>query len=250
MDLYLKGKTAVVSGASQGFGRAIVKELAQEGVKVFATARNEALLNSLKEEIAAAGGVEPITFAQDFVAADGPENIAAAALASLGHVDILINNAGRSQPLDVVAPDGPWEDSLTLDFTRHRQLTQQFLPQFIERKQGAILNITSTYELRTINASAVAKAAVTVWSKQLAGELGKYGIRVNSLQPGLIDTANTRRFFNEEERNAFAGREITLGSFGEPQDIANMAVFLVSPRASYVTGSVAVVDGGMRHYPF
>jgi 3-oxoacyl-[acyl-carrier protein] reductase len=250
MDLYLKGKTAVVSGASQGMGRAITKELAIEGVKVLAVARNEKLLNELKEEVITAGGVVPVTLVQDFVALDAPQKIAAAALANLGHVDLLINNAGRSRPLDVVGPDEEWHAALTLDFDRHRQLTQQLLPHFMERKQGSILNIISTYELRSINASAVFKASVVVWSKQLAGELGRYGIRVNCLQPGLIDTENIRRFFPGDERRAFAGREIPLGDFGEPQDIANMATFLLSPRARYITGTVAVVDGGWRHYAF
>jgi len=250
MDLYLKGKTAVVTGASQGIGRAIVKELAVEGVQVFATARNEALLNSLKEEVIAAGGVEPLTFVQDFVAPEGPQQIAAAALAGLGNVDILINNAGRSCPLDVVGPEDAWQNSMALDFDRPRQLTQALLPHFIERRQGVILNLISNYELRSVNVSAVAKAAIVSWSKQLAGQLGRYGIRVNSLQPGLIDTENIRRFFNAEERKKFAETEIPLGDFGEPEDMANMAVFLVSPRARYITGSVAVVDGGMRHHPF
>lgn len=250
MDLYLKGKTAVVTGASQGIGRAITKELAIEGVRVFATARNEDLLNGLKEEVAAAGGVEPIIFVQDLVASDAPQRIAAAALSSLGHVDILINNTGRSRPMDVVGPEEEWAGAMTLDFDRHRQLTQQLLPHFIERRQGAILNLISTYELRSINGSAVAKAAIVVWSKQLSGQLGQYGIRVNCLQPGLIDTDNIRRFFPGDERRKFAEREIPLGDFGEPQDMANMATFLVSPRARYVTGAVAVVDGGMRHHPF
>lgn len=250
MDLYLKGKTAIVSGASQGFGRAITKELALEGVKVFATARNEELLKSLKDEVNTAGGVEPVTFIQNFVAADGPQRIATAALNALGTVDILINNAGRSRPLDVNGSEEEWTASMTLDFDRHRQLTQQLLPQFMERKQGVILNIISTYELRSVNASAVAKASIAAWSKQLASQLGSYGIRVNCLQPGLIDTANIRPFFPGDERKKFAEREIPLGDFGEPQDIANMATFLVSPRARYITGSVAVVDGGMRHYAF
>jgi 3-oxoacyl-[acyl-carrier protein] reductase len=250
MDLYLKGKTAVVTGASQGIGRAIVKELALEGVKVLATARNEDLLNSLKDEIAAAGGVVPFTFVQDFVVSDAPQNIAAAAIARLGHVDILINNAGRSCPVDVVGPEEPWVESMTLDFDRPRQLTQQLLPHFIERKQGTILNLASTYELRSINVSSVAKSAIVMWSKQLSGQLGQYGITVNCLQPGLIDTGNIRRFFNADERKEFAGREIPLGDFGQPEDMANMAVFLVSPRARYITGTVAVVDGGLRKYAF
>lgn len=250
MDLYLKGKTAVVTGASQGIGRAITKELALEGVKVFATARNESLLASLKEEVNAAGGVEPLTFAQDFTAADGPQKIAATALASLGQVDILVNNAGQSTPLAVIGSEEGWEAAMTLDFDRPRQLTQQLLPHFITRKQGVILNLASTYELRMVNGSSVAKAAVVMWSKQLAAQLGQYGIRVNCLQPGLIVTNNIRRFFPGEERKNFAAQEIPLGDFGEPQDMANMAAFLVSPRARYVTGTVAVVDGGMRHYAF
>jgi 3-oxoacyl-[acyl-carrier protein] reductase len=250
MDLYLKGKTAVVTGASQGLGRAMTKELAIEGVTVFAVARNEDLLKSLEDEVVAAGGVAPIAFVQDFVAPDGPQKIAAMVLSRLGHVDILINNAGRSRSLDVNGPEEEWSAAMTLDFDRHRQLTQQLLPHMMESKQGTILNITSTYELRSINASAVAKASIVVWSKQLAGQLGRYGITVNCLQPGLIDTANIRRVFSSDERTKFAEREIPLGDFGEPQDIANMATFLVSPRARYITGTVAVVDGGMRHYPF
>jgi 3-oxoacyl-[acyl-carrier protein] reductase len=250
MDLYLKGKTAIITGASQGIGRAITKELATEGVKVFAVARNEKLLETLKAEIAAAGGVVPITFSQDLVAPDGPQMIAATVLSALGHVDIVINNAGRSQAVDIVGPEEPWTESMTLDFDRHRQLTQELLPHLIANKQGAILNITSTYELRSINVSAVAKAAIVMWSKQLAGQLGQYGITVNCLQPGLIDTENTRRIFSADERRTYAASEIPLGYFGEPQDMANMATFLVSPRAKYITGTVVVVDGGGRRYAF
>lgn len=250
MDLHLKGKTAVVTGASQGIGRAIVKELAREGVRVFATARNETLLNSLREEVAAETAVAPVVFAQDFTAPDGPTRIAQAALAALGEIDILINNAGQSRPVDITGPEQPWNDSMALDFDRPRQLTQELLLHMVDRRQGVILNLTSTYELRSINVSAVAKASMAVWSKQLAGQVGQYNIRVNTLQPGLIDTANIRPYFSDQERKAFAAQEIPLGDFGQPQDMADMAVFLVSPRARYVTGSAVVVDGGMRHYPF
>ncbi|HEY0770924.1 MAG TPA: SDR family oxidoreductase [Sphingobacteriaceae bacterium] len=250
MDLYLNGKTALITGASQGIGRAIAKELGREGVKVFVTARNETLLNTLKEEIVAEGGIEPVILSQNFVTPDAPHKIAEAALSALGHLDILVNNAGRSRALDVIGPEDEWQAGMTLDFDRHRQLTQQLLPHFMKREQGSILNITSTYELRSINASAVAKASIVVWSKQLAGELGRYGIRVNCLQPGLIDTANTRPLFPAEERRKFAELEIPLGDFGQPEDMANMAAFLVSPRARYITGTVAIVDGGMRRYAF
>jgi len=250
MDLHLKGKTAIITGASQGIGKAIAQELAMEGVKVFASGRNEQLLRTLQHEIEVLGGVVPVTFAQDLVEPDGPRKIAEAATSALGHIDILINNAGRSQPVEVTGPDEPWVESMALDFDRHRQLTQELLPDMIDRKTGTILNITSTYELRFLNVSSIAKAAIVMWSKQLAGQLGQYGIRVNCLQPGLIDTENTRRIFTAEERKAHATVEIPLGDFGHPQDMANMAAFLVSPRASYITGTVSVVDGGARRYAF
>ena len=250
MNLHLKGKTAVVTGASQGIGRAIAKELAIEGVKVFATGRNEGLLDSLQEEIVSASGAEPITFVQDLVAPEASQKIAAAALSRLGHVDILVNNAGRSSPMGVIGDGNGWVSSMTLDFERPRQLTEQLLPHFIGRRQGVILSLASSYELRVINASAVAKASIVAWSKALAAQLGPYGIRVNCLQPGLIDTANIRRIFSTDERRKVAELEIPLGEFGDAQDVANMVTFLVSPRARYITGTVAVVDGGMRRYPF
>ncbi|MDQ0964671.1 3-oxoacyl-[acyl-carrier protein] reductase [Flavobacterium sp. W4I14] len=244
MDLYLTGKTALVTGASKGIGSAIAKELAREGVKVFVTGRNQQSLDSLSSEIVAEGNLAPIVLAQDLLAPNAPHQIATAALAALGHIDILINNAGQSQPVEVAGPEEPWTRSMALDFERPRLLTQALLPHFIARRQGTILNLTSTYELRSLNVSAIAKAAVAVWSKQLAGELGKYGIRVNCLQPGLIDTENIRPYFPGDERRKYAESEIPLQDFGEVQDMANMAVFLVSPRAKYVTGTVSVVDGG------
>ncbi|NII83925.1 MULTISPECIES: SDR family NAD(P)-dependent oxidoreductase [unclassified Pedobacter] len=250
MDLYLTGKTALVTGASKGIGRAIAKELAKEGVKVFITGRNQKSLDSLFNEIVAEGSPAPIVFAYDLLAPNAPHKIASSALSSLGHVDILINNAGQSQPVDATGPKEPWTKSMALDFERPRLLTQELLPHFISRKQGTILNLTSTYELRSLNVSAVAKAAVVMWSKQLAGELGKYGIRVNCLQPGLIDTENIRPYFPGDERRKYAEREIPLQDFGEVQDMANMAAFLVSPRAKYVTGTVSVVDGGGRRSAF
>lgn len=250
MNLQLKGKTAVVTGASQGLGRAIALELAREGVRVFATARSEERLANLVRDAAAEGLAPIVTFIQDFLDVDAARNIAAQALEERGHVDILINNAGGSRPIDMIGEDSVWEETMTLNFDRHRQLTQHLIPQFVERKQGAILNITGTYEAPVVNAGSVAKAAMAVWSKGLSNQLGKYGVTVNALQPGLLDTAQIRRLFPGDARREYAQAHISLGDFGEPQDVANMATFLVSPRARYVTGSVTTVDGGMRYYSF
>jgi len=250
MDLQIAGKTALVTGASQGLGRAIVKALAAEGVKVFATARNEDLLTSLVAEIEADGGVAPITFAQDFVAVDGPEKIVAAALSAMGHIDILINNAGGSRPMDIDAPEEQWIEGMTLNFDRHRQLTQKLLPNFLARKTGSIVSISGNLEPEVVNAAMVAKAGLVVWSKGLSEQIGQHGITVNCVQPGLIDTAQIRRLYPGEERKKFAEREIALRDFGEPEDVANAVTFLASPRARYITGTVVLVDGGMRRYSF
>ena len=250
MDLHLNGKKALVTGASQGLGRAIVKTLAAEGVTVFATARNPELLASLASEIEAAGGTKPILFVQDFVAGDGPQKIADAALEALGHVDILVNNAGGSRPMEIDAPEEQWVEGMALNFDRHRQLTQKLLPNFLERKSGSIISLSGTLEPDGVNAAAVAKAGLVVWSKGLSEQLGKHGITVNCLQPGLIDTAQIRRLFPGEERTKFAQREIAMRDFGEPEDVANAVTFLASPRARYITGIVLLVDGGMRRYSF
>ena len=250
MDLQLNGKKALVTGASQGLGRAIVKTLAAEGVTVFATARDNDLLASLKAEIEQAGGPSPILFGQDFVAADGPQKIADAALKALGHIEILVNNAGGSRPMAIDAPEEQWIEGMTLNFDRHRQLTQALLPNFLARKAGSIVSISGNLEPEVVNAAMVAKAGLVVWSKGLSEQLGQHGITVNCVQPGLMDTAQIRRLYPGDERRKFAEREIALRDFGEPQDIGNAVTFLVSPRARYITGIVLTVDGGMRRYSF
>lgn len=250
MDLHVNGKTALVTGASQGLGRAIVKALAAEGVRVFATARNPELLASLATEIERDGGVVPTVFEQDFMAEDGPKRIAETALSVLGHLDILVNNAGGSRPMAIDAPEEQWVEGMTLNFDRHRQLTQALLPNFLARKAGSIVSISGNLEPEVVNAAMVAKAGLVVWSKGLSEQLGEHGITVNCIQPGLIDTAQIRRLYPGDERRKFAEREIAMRDFGEPEDVGNAVAFLVSPRARYITGIVLTVDGGMRRYAF
>lgn len=250
MDLHLNGKTALVTGASQGLGRAIVKALAAEGARVFATARNPELLASLATEIERDGGIVPTVLAQDFMAEDGPKRIAEAALSALGHLDILVNNAGGSRPMAIDAPEEQWVEGMTLNFDRHRQLTQALLPNFLARKAGSIVSISGNLEPEVVNAAMVAKAGLVVWSKGLSEQLGQHGITVNCIQPGLIDAAQIRRLYPGDDRRKFAEREIAMRDFGEPEDVGNAVAFLVSPRARYITGIVLTVDGGMRRYAF
>ena len=250
MDLGLSGKNALVTGASQGLGRAIAKTLAMEGVRVFATARNAGLLDSLAEEIVSEGGIRPVTYLCDFMRSDAPEEIAQKALKALGSIDILINNAGGSRPMAINAPESEWIEGMTLNFDRHRQLTQQLLDHFIERRTGSIVNLSGNLEPEEVNAAMVAKAGLVVWAKGLSEQVGQYGIRVNCVQPGLIDTAQIRRLYPGDARKQFAEREIAMRDFGVAQDVANAVVFLASPAAKYISGTTVTVDGGMRRYSF
>ena len=249
MDLELKSKTAIVSGASTGIGRAIARALALEGVRVVALARRKDLLEQLAQEVhAAEGAVIPV--AQDIMEEDAAKKLATTALAELGHVDILVNNAGGSRPLPVDAPDSDWDEALALNFTRYRQVTHALLPQMIERGWGRIINITGKSEPEGLNAAFAAKAAVHAWAKGLSREIGRHGITVNCIPPGRIMSEQIRRNYPEDYRKHFAEEEIPVGYWGEPEDLAAMAVFLASPVARYITGTVIPVDGGLRRYQF
>jgi 3-oxoacyl-[acyl-carrier protein] reductase len=251
MDLHLVGKTALVTGASMGIGRAIAKGLAAEGVQVVAVARRTPLLEELAGEIERGQGLRPLLITHDIMAPNAPMRLRDAALAGLGRgVDILVNCAGGSRPLPVDAPEESWEEAITLNFTRQRQITHALLPQMIERRWGRIINITGKSEPDRLNAAFSAKAAVHAWAKGLSREVGKYGITVNSIPPGRIMSEQIRRNYPEEHRKSHAAAEIPSGAYGEPEDLAVLAVFLASPLAHYISGAVIPVDGGLRRYAF
>jgi 3-oxoacyl-[acyl-carrier protein] reductase len=248
MDLYLQGKTALVTGASMGIGRAIAIGLAAEGVQVAGVARRGDLLHTLAEEVT--DGPKPIPIIQDIMAENAAEALSAAALETLGSVDILVNCAGGSRKLPIDAPESAWEEAITLNFTRQRQITHALLPQMIEKRWGRIINITGKSEPDSLNAAFAAKAAMHAWAKGLSREIGKYGITVNSIPPGRIMSEQIRRNYPEPDRLSFSAAEIPVGAYGEPEDLAVLAVFLASPRAHYITGAVIPVDGGLRRYQF
>jgi len=250
VDLRLRDKTALVTGASMGIGRAIAKALAAEGVRVAAVARRAELLDTLAAEIGDAGGDRPALIIQDIMAEDAARRVRDVALTMLGAVDILVNCAGGSRPLPVDAPEARWEEAITLNFTRQRQLTHALLPGMIERHWGRIINITGKSEPEGLNAAFAAKAAMHAWAKGLSREVGKHGITVNSIPPGRIMSEQIRRNYPEEYRKHFAETEIPMRFWGEPEDLAVVAVFLASPLARYVTGAVIPVDGGLRRYQF
>ncbi len=251
MDLQLSEKTALVTGSSTGIGRAIAFALAREGVKVAVAARRVELLNKLAQDMKAADCPDPIVAEADFQDPETPKRVAGSAERSLGRIDILVNCAGGSRPVPVDAPLERWEEGMMLNFFRLRELTHELIPGMISRRWGRIINITGTSEPRGINVANSAKAAVHAWAKGLSREIGKHGITVNSIQPGYILSEQMRRLFpTEENRRLVSERDIPIGRFGEPEELAALAVFLSSPCASYITGTAIYVDGGMSRFAF
>ena len=250
MDLQFAGRTALVTGASAGIGRAIAVALAAEGVRLAVTARRRDRLDELAQEIERGGGVRPAVIGQDLMQPDAAQRIAEQALAALGTVEILVNNAGGSRAFKLHASEEQWEEALTLNFTRQRQLTDRLLDAMIAKRWGRIINITGKSEPEGINGAFCAKAAMHSWAKGLSREVGKHGITVNSIPPGRILSEQILRNYAPEYRQWQSAHEIPVGEYGQPEDIANLVCFLASPRARYITGTVIPVDGGLRKYQF
>ena len=246
MDLGISGKTALVTGASAGIGRAIAKSLAAEGVRLAVVARRRELLETLQAEI----GAKLVIIECDFMKEDAPKTIADAALAGLGSVDILVNNAGGSRKFKLETDEAQWHEAMTLNFTRQRQLTHRLLEQMMARNWGRIVSITGKSEPEGINGAFCAKAAMHSWSKGLSREVGKHGITVNCIPPGRIISEQILRNYAPEYRKWQSEHEIPVGEYGQPEDLANLVCFLASPRARYITGAVIPVDGGLRRYQF
>src|SRR5918999_1705843 len=246
MELGIRGRTALVTGASMGIGRGIATALAREGVKLAVVARRRNLLEQLQEELQ----TRLVIIECDLLAEGSPENIAREALEGLGSVEILVNNAGGSRRFTLDATEEQWDEALTLNFTRQRQLAHRLLPQMVARKWGRIVNITGKSEPEGLNGAFAAKAAMHAWAKGLSREVGRHGITVNSIPPGRIDSEQIRRNYSPERRAKEEREDIPLGEYGKPEDIAHLVCFLASPLARYVTGTVIPVDGGMRRYQF
>jgi len=251
MDLQLQGKTALVTGASVGIGRGIAKALAAEGVRVAVSARRADKLAELAAEIAAAGGPEPVLIEQDLYAEDAAARTAAAAVAGLGRVDILVNNAGGSRAFkDLHVSEAQWQEAMTLNFHRPRQLADALVDGMIARRWGRIVNITGKSEPEHVNGAFCAKAGIHSWAKGLSRMVGRHGVTVNCVPPGRIHSEQIYRNYTPEYRQWQCDNEIPVGRYGEPEDIAALVTFLCSPLAGYITGAVIPVDGGLRRYQF
>lgn len=249
MELELKGKVAMITGASRGIGHAIAATLAAEGARLSLCARGAAALEEAAATLRAAGA-EVLTQPADQTDPAAVEGWLNATLARFGGVDILVNNAGASRQGGIFdLADADWQAAFELNFFAEARLARLCAAEMERRGGGAIVNIASIWgrEAGGQPAYVASKAALIAFTKMLARELAPKAIRVNSIAPGSIlytGGAWERRFREDPafERD-FISRELPAGRLGRPEEVAYAVAMLASPRASWITGASLVVDG-------
>jgi 3-oxoacyl-[acyl-carrier protein] reductase len=242
----LQGRIALVTGASQGIGRACALELARAGATVALAARNEAKLAEVVTEIAAAGG-QAAAFALDVSSEVSIKAGAKAVIERFGKVEILVNNAGITRDgLMLRMKRHDWDDVLGTNLTGAFLLTQALLSPMLKNRWGRIINISSvvgrTGQAGQVNYAA-SKAGLIGLTRSMAREVASRGITVNAVAPGYIETPMTA-VLDEKQRAAMMAT-IPLGRAGTDREIAQAVAFLASDAAGYITGHVLDVNGGM-----
>lgn len=258
MDLGLKDKRALVTSSSRGLGYAAAWLLAKEGCRVAINGRDEGKIKATAEKLQKETGTQVIGLAGDVSDAAVPAKLVEQTVEAFGGLDILITNAGgpTSGSIDAL-DDAAWEKGINLCLMSHVRLIKAALPYLRKSDSASVLTVTS-YSVKqpipNLLISNSARAATVGLTKSLALELGKEGIRLNSILPGWTETERVTEIMNaraiansssveEETRKQIA--DSALGRIGQPEEFANAAVFLVSPAASYITGVMLNVDGGI-----
>ena len=259
MDTTLTGRTALITGGSKGIGRAIAEAYYQAGARVAVAARNAESLNAAVAEIAqleAPDGARVEGFTADVSDGAQLEQLHTDMVAALGPVDILVNNAGHAsaKPFAKIT-DADWQADFDLKLMAAVRLARLAWPGMEERQYGRIINVLNTFAKTPEGASAptsVTRAAGMALTKVLANEGAPYNILVNAMLIGLIKSDQIRRQHQAsgadislDEFVAKAGKRLPMGRMGEASEAANLALFLASDAASYVTGCAINMDGGM-----
>jgi 3-oxoacyl-[acyl-carrier protein] reductase len=262
VDLGLKGKVAMVAGASRGLGFAVAKALADEGALVSVASRESSAIATAVERIEERGPGIAFGFAADLRSADGITRWHRATVEHFGPVDLLVTNSGGPPAGPVLSfDDGAWQNAFELLVLGAIRMVREVLPSMVDRKKGSVVMMTSSSVKQVIPnlaLSNVLRPSVAALSKSLANEYASHGIRVNHIVPGRIATNRVRELdevnskkrgvtVEEQQRLSFA--TIPIGRYGEPEEFGRAVAFLLSESASYITGATLQVDGGMIQYP-
>ena len=257
MDLGLKNKVALIAAGSRGLGRAVAEELAAEGASLVLCARDERTLAETASVIAENSGAHVLAVPADVTVVDDIKRVVASGIERFGRVDILVTNAGGPPAgrFDQLTRE-QWEDAIRLTLFSAIELAREVLPGMRERRWGRILNITSIAVKQPVDnllLSNSLRAGLTGFARTLANEVAAEGITVNNILPGYTRTERLEELAQmmAEKQGISAGeftgkweQEIPMGRLGEPREFAALAAFLVSERASYITGTSIQVDGG------
>ncbi len=242
-----EGKVVVVTGSSRGLGRSLALGYAEAGADVVVTARSEAALVEVREAISSLGR-SALPIAADLGTAEGCETLAERALAFRGHVDVLVNNAGISEPRPFVEmDDAHWEHILGVNFHSTVRLTRRLGAAMLARGRGNVLMLGSALGRTAMSGNAsymVTKAAMEHLARALAVEWARKGVRANCLSPGFFATDITENVQHEGPIRDYVLRRTPMRRLGDPQELVDAALFLTSDAASYVTGCTLNVDGG------
>jgi 3-oxoacyl-[acyl-carrier protein] reductase len=242
----LSGRVALVTGASQGIGRTCALKLAASGATVAVAARNQEKLNGLVQEVTAAGGIAA-AYALDVGDEEQVKATVKAVIAQFGKIDILVNNAGITRDQLVMRMKrADWDAVLQTNLTSAYLCIQAAIPSMLKQRWGRIINITSVFgqmgQAGQANYAA-SKAGLIGLTMAIAREVGSRNITCNAVAPGFIETAMTAVLSDEFKQAAV--KQIPLGRVGSPDDVAGAVAFLTSDDASYITGHVLSVNGGM-----
>ena len=242
----LSGRVALVTGASQGIGRACALKLAESGAAVALAARNQEKLHETVQQITGKGG-QAAAFTLDVADEEQIKSAVKSALAQFGKIDILVNNAGITRDQLVMRMKrADWDAVLHTNLTAAYLCVQQVIGSMLKQRWGRIINMTSVFgQMGQAGQAnyASSKAGLIGLTMAIAREVGSRNITCNAVAPGFIETAMTSGFSEDFKQNAL--KNIPLGRIGTPQDVASAVAFLASDDASYVTGHVLNVNGGM-----
>jgi len=244
----VRGLTVLITGAASGMGRATARVFAAEGANVAVTDYDADGAQAVAKEIAASGG-SARAWKLDVADAGEIKRVVDAVAGHFGGLDIIVNNAGISVrvAIDEEAYDDAWTRGIAVMLTAHPRIIRAALPHLRKSKSPRIVNIASTEALGATalhSPYSAAKGGVTSLTRSLAVELGREGITVNCICPGPIRTAITDRI-PEEHKTIYAKRRTALGRYGDPEEVAHMTLSLCLPAASFLTGAVIPVDGGL-----